>query len=89
MIFYIGGADPFSEDQLGGLLLTKTGLKRRDREVFEAARSRSIPVTTVLAGGYARRVQDTVAIHVNTIIAVREIAEKYPKSTEQKSQAVS
>src|SRR6202140_650027 len=84
MIFYVGGADPYSEDQLGGLLLTKAGLKRRDREVFEAARSRSIPVTTALAGGYARRVQDTVAIHVNTIIAAREIAEKYLKSTEGK-----
>jgi hypothetical protein len=60
-------------------------LKRRDCEVFEAARSRSIPVATALAGGYARRVQDTVTIHVNTIIAAGEIAEKYPKSMEQKS----
>jgi acetoin utilization deacetylase AcuC-like enzyme len=86
MMFYVGGADPYAEDQLGGLLLTKAGLKRRDREVFEAARSRSIPVTTALAGGYARRVQDTVAIHVNTIVAAREVAEKYPRSTERKSQ---
>jgi acetoin utilization deacetylase AcuC-like enzyme len=86
MVFYVGGADPYREDQLGGLLLTKAGLKRRDREIFEAARSRSIPVTTALAGGYARRVEDTVAIHVNTIIAAREVAEKYPQSREQKSQ---
>lgn len=86
MIFYVGGADPYSDDQLGGLLLTKAGLKRRDREVFEAARSRSIPVTTALAGGYARRVEDTVAIHVNTIVAAREVADKYPQSTERKSQ---
>ena len=86
MIFYVGGADPYSEDQLGGLLLTKTGLKRRDREVFDAARSRSIPVTTALAGGYARRVEDTVAIHVNTIVAAREVADKFPQPTERKSQ---
>jgi acetoin utilization deacetylase AcuC-like enzyme len=86
MIFYVGGADPYREDQLGGLLLTKAGLKRRDREVFEAAKSRSIPVTTTLAGGYARSVEDTVAIHVNTIIAAREVADKYPQSTERKSQ---
>jgi acetoin utilization deacetylase AcuC-like enzyme len=86
MIFYVGGADPYCEDQLGGLLLTKAGLQRRDRDVFEAARSRAIPVTTALAGGYARRVQDTVAIHVNTIVAAREVAEKYPWSTERKSQ---
>jgi acetoin utilization deacetylase AcuC-like enzyme len=86
MLFYVGGADPYDEDQLGGLRLTKAGLKRRDSEVFEAARSREIPVTTTLAGGYARRVEDTVAIHVDTIIAAREVAEKYPKVAERRSQ---
>jgi acetoin utilization deacetylase AcuC-like enzyme len=85
MVFYVGGADPFIEDQLGGLRLTMEGLKRRDREVFEAARSRGIPVVTALAGGYARHVEDTVAIHVNTIIAAREVAEMYPKPTVRKS----
>jgi acetoin utilization deacetylase AcuC-like enzyme len=84
MLFYIGGADPYEEDQLGGLRLTKAGLKSRDRQVFEAARSRGIPVTTALAGGYAWRVEDTTAIHVNTIIAAREVAEKYPQVTERK-----
>jgi acetoin utilization deacetylase AcuC-like enzyme len=85
MVSYVGGADPYAEDQLGGLRLTLEGLKRRDREVFEAARSRNIPVATALAGGYARRVEDTVAIHVNTIVAAREAAEKFPKTTEPKS----
>ena len=86
MLFYIGGADPYEEDQLGGLRLTKAGLKSRDRQVFEAARSRGIPLATALAGGYARRVEDTTAIHVNTIIAAREVAQKYPQATERKSQ---
>src|ERR1700680_3308480 len=84
MLFYVGGADPYEKDQLGGLRLTKAGLKSRDRQVFEAARSRGIPVATALAGGYARRVEDTTAIHVNTIIAAREVAEKYPQVTERK-----
>src|SRR5438034_7358336 len=69
---YVGGADPFCEDQLGGLSLTKAGLKKRDRSVFEQARRRGIPVATTLAGGYARRVEDTVRIHVNTILAARD-----------------
>lgn len=86
MLFYVGGADPYEEDQLGGLRLTKAGLKSRDRQVFEAARSRGIPVATALAGGYARRVEDTTAIHVNTIVAAREVAEKYPQLMERKSQ---
>jgi acetoin utilization deacetylase AcuC-like enzyme len=82
MLFYIGGADPFCEDQLGGLSLTKKGLMERDRRVFEEARRRAIPVVTTLAGGYARRVEDTVRIHVNTILAAREIAEKFPLKAE-------
>jgi acetoin utilization deacetylase AcuC-like enzyme len=78
ILFYVGGADPFCEDQLGGLSLTKKGLMERDRRVFEEARRRGIPVVTTLAGGYARRVEDTVCIHVNTILAAQEIAGKFP-----------
>jgi acetoin utilization deacetylase AcuC-like enzyme len=81
MVFYVGGADPFCEDQLGGLSLSKEGLKQRDRKVFEEARRRGIPVTTALAGGYARRVEDTVRIHMNTIVAAREVAEAYPAAS--------
>jgi len=79
ILLYVGGADPYCEDQLGGLSLTKEGLKQRDRQVFEEARRRRIPVATTLAGGYARRVEDTVRIHVNTILAARDVAEKYPE----------
>jgi len=81
IIFYVGGADPYCEDQLGGLALTKEGLKQRDRQVFEETRRRRIPVVTTLAGGYARRVEDTVRIHVNTILAAQEVAEKHPQSS--------
>jgi len=75
IVFYVGGADPFCEDQLGGLMLTKKGLKERDKRVFEEARKRAVPVATTLAGGYARQVEDTVRIHVNTILAGKEVAE--------------
>lgn len=78
IVFYIGGADPYCEDQLGGLSLTKKGLMERDRRVFEEARRRGIPVATALAGGYARRVEDTVRIHVNTILAARDVALAFP-----------
>jgi acetoin utilization deacetylase AcuC-like enzyme len=73
LIFYVAGADPFQEDQLGGLALTIEGLKKRDRLVFDHARLRGIPVASTLAGGYARRVSDTVKIHVNTILAARDV----------------
>src|SRR5579864_1809130 len=78
IVFYIGGADPYCEDQLGGLCLTKQGLMVRDRKVFEEARKRGVPVATTLAGGYARNVEDTVRIHVYTILAAREVAAEFP-----------
>jgi acetoin utilization deacetylase AcuC-like enzyme len=80
MVFYLGGADPYREDQLGGLALTMAALQARDAGVFEEARTRKIPVVTTLAGGYARRVGDTVQIHVNTICAARDVAEKFPQA---------
>jgi acetoin utilization deacetylase AcuC-like enzyme len=65
--FYLAGADPFEDDQLGGLRLTLDGLRRRDRLVAETVLRRGVPLVITLAGGYARRVEDTVAIHASTI----------------------
>jgi acetoin utilization deacetylase AcuC-like enzyme len=66
-VFYLAGADPYEDDQLGGLRLTREGLRRRDRLVFDAVREANAPLAVTLAGGYARRVDDTVGIHVATI----------------------
>ncbi|HEY4904967.1 MAG TPA: histone deacetylase [Candidatus Sulfotelmatobacter sp.] len=73
LICYIAGADPYREDQLGGLALTIEGLKKRDELVFRVARARDIPVMVTYAGGYAQNVEDTVTIHSNTVIATKEI----------------
>lgn len=73
LMCYIAGADPYKEDQLGGLELTLEGLKRRDELVFKVARARNIPVMVSYAGGYARNVEDTVTIHCNTVIAAKEV----------------
>ncbi|HUQ49709.1 MAG TPA: histone deacetylase [Terriglobales bacterium] len=73
LLCYIAGADPYREDQLGGLSLTIDGLKKRDRLVFQVAKARGIPVMVTYAGGYARNVEDTVAIHCNTVIAGKEV----------------
>ena len=67
LLVYVAGADPFHDDQEGGLRLTFEGLQRRDQIVFQEAKRRRAPVVVVLAGGYARRTMDTVAIHVTTI----------------------
>jgi len=75
ILFYVAGADPYREDQLGGLSLTMEGLARRDALVFDYARRNGAPVAITLAGGYARKIEDTVSIHVNTILAARDAAQ--------------
>ena len=67
LVVYLAGADPFERDQLGGLRLTKSGLRERDRLVIDASRAAGVPLVTVLAGGYAVDVRDTVDIHAGTI----------------------
>jgi len=73
LLCYIAGADPYREDQLGGLSLSIEGLKKRDELVFRVARARGIPVMVTYAGGYARKVDDTVTIHCNTVLAAKEV----------------
>jgi acetoin utilization deacetylase AcuC-like enzyme len=71
IVFYLAGADPYAEDQLGGLRLTKDGLRRRDLLVMDAARTAGVPLVVTRAGGYARHVEDTIDIHVATIEEAR------------------
>jgi len=77
LVAYVAGADPYREDQLGGLSLTIDGLKRRDRLVFDLARKSGAPVVVTLAGGYAVRVEDTVTIHSNTAKAAAECVAQF------------
>lgn len=78
LIFYVAGADPYMEDQLGGLLLTMDGLRRRDRLVFNLGLELNIPVAVVLAGGYAFKTDDTVLIHCNMVKAAMDAIDGIP-----------
>jgi acetoin utilization deacetylase AcuC-like enzyme len=73
LLCYIAGADPYREDQLGGLSLTIEGLKKRDELVFRVAKARAIPVMVTMAGGYALKLNDTITIHSNTVVAAKEV----------------
>jgi len=83
LIGYVAGADPFREDQLGGLNLSLEGLKRRDELVFRVARARDIPVMVTFAGGYAVHVEDTVSVHCNTILAAADVYRAAPITSEE------
>jgi acetoin utilization deacetylase AcuC-like enzyme len=73
LLIYVAGADPYFEDQLGGLSLTFDGLRERDRLVIWTALNHRVPVAIVLAGGYAESVEDTITIHANTAAVAREV----------------
>jgi len=75
-VFYLAGADPYEDDQLGGLRLTKEGLRLRDQKVISAVALAGLPLVVVLAGGYARRLEDTVEIHAATIEEAGKAATK-------------
>jgi acetoin utilization deacetylase AcuC-like enzyme len=78
LAIYLAGADPYEGDLLGRLALTKEGLARRDRRVLELCRDADLPVAVVLAGGYGRRVEDTVDIHLQTVRIAASLAGKWP-----------
>lgn len=67
LAFYVAGADPHEGDRLGRLKLTSAGLAERDEIVLGALRERGIPVVVLMAGGYGRVVETTVAVHLQTL----------------------
>jgi len=73
LAIYLAGADPFEDDRLGRLKLSKWGLARRDDHVLRVLEARGIPVALAMAGGYARNIADSVEIHANTIVAARDV----------------
>ena len=77
LVIYLAGADPYFEDRLGRLALTKSGLGKRDQLVYNYTREAGLPLAIVLAGGYARDINHTVDIHINTIRLASKYAESY------------
>lgn len=70
---YLAGADPFEGDRLGRLAISMSGLLERDRIVLEMCQQRGIPTAIVMAGGYAVPVEDTVAVHFQTVKLAAEM----------------
>jgi acetoin utilization deacetylase AcuC-like enzyme len=79
LVLYQAGADPYREDMLGGLALTREGLEARDRQVLGGCAQREIPVVVTLGGGYARDRNDTVSIHARTCEVALELSVHRPR----------
>ncbi len=78
LVFFLAGADPYRDDALGRLSLSKTGLAARDRFVMDWCLKRKLPVAVTLAGGYARNINDTVDIYAQTVTVAMEAAAAWP-----------
>jgi acetoin utilization deacetylase AcuC-like enzyme len=77
LLIYLAGADPHEGDRLGRLKLTWDGLEARDRRVFEYAWQRGLPLAFAMAGGYGRRIEDTVQVQMNTFAAAVAYARRW------------
>lgn len=73
LVIYLAGADPFHGDTLGRLSLSQEGLRERDRRVLSFCRKNRWPVAICMAGGYAKPIGDTVAIHANTVCLAADL----------------
>ncbi len=84
LAIYLAGADPFADDRLGRLKLTKAGLAARDRLIFDACTARNIPIVVTMAGGYANQVEDIVDIHFQTVRAAYDVfaSRQHAKATQ-------
>lgn len=72
LVVYQSGVDVYECDLLGGLKLTKEGIRQRDEAVFRHCLARRIPVAVTLGGGYAERLEDTAALHAQTLKTAME-----------------
>jgi len=73
LVIYLAGADPYADDRLGRLKVSIEGLQSRDKIVFDACATRRLPVAIAMAGGYARKIEDTVVIHAHTVLAAKRL----------------
>ena len=89
LIIYLAGADPHEGDRLGRLKLTMAGLAARDQQVFDFAYQRRIPIAVTMAGGYGNNIDDTVAVHAQTIALAARHARRWAARDEAVTASIS
>lgn len=72
LVLYQAGVDPFADDRLGRLALSREGLLRRDRMSAHLLRERGIPFASTVGGGYGDDAGEIAERHVAAILALGE-----------------
>jgi acetoin utilization deacetylase AcuC-like enzyme len=70
IVLYQAGVDPFVDDRLGRLALTREGLVQRERLVAEMVRARGIPLASTVGGGYGPDALEIAGRHVTAILTL-------------------
>jgi acetoin utilization deacetylase AcuC-like enzyme len=72
--FYIAGADAHERDQLGRLRVSARALAERDELILGACARMGVPAVVVMGGGYGADIDETVAIHLNSVLTAAALA---------------
>ena len=70
LILYQAGVDPFTDDRLGRLALTREGLVRREQLIARLMIQRGLPLASTVGGGYGDDAQEIAARHVTAILTL-------------------
>lgn len=70
LVLYQAGVDPYADDRLGRLALTRDGLVRRDRLVAALLTARGIPFASTVGGGYGSDAMEVAERHVAAILTL-------------------
>ena len=73
LVIYDAGVDVHENDKLGNLKLTSNGILARDKKVISYFKNKSIPVATVIGGGYSDNNLELAQRHSIIFQAVDEI----------------
>ena len=73
LVIYDAGVDIHVDDKLGNLNITSEGLLKRDKIVLSYFKKRSIPISTVIGGGYSDNNLELAKRHTLIFQATHEI----------------
>ena len=60
LVLYQAGVDGLETDSLGKINVSREGMRKRNRHVFETMLVNRIPTVIFMGGGYSKRIDDTI-----------------------------
>jgi acetoin utilization deacetylase AcuC-like enzyme len=72
LILYQAGVDPYADDRLGRLALSRDGLVARDRWIGSFFARRGLPIASALGGGYGQDAMEVAERHIASILALAD-----------------